>query len=75
MTTTMDEAETPGPRWCMRCRQRVRLEGPPDLIEQFRKAVHADTGDEEGPDGHLAAPVDIEPPLRAAGRQITGAAR
>jgi hypothetical protein len=51
----------------MRCRQPVRLEGPADLIDQYRKAVHAATGKEYGPGWHLAAPVDFEPPARAAG--------
>jgi hypothetical protein len=39
---------------CRRCFQRVAVEGDPE----WGRAVHAATGSELGPDGHLVAPVD-----------------
>jgi hypothetical protein len=44
--------------WCRRCGESVRLDGSPLVPEQMRKAVHAATGSETGPDGHVAAPTD-----------------
>jgi hypothetical protein len=55
--------------WCRRCGQRVVLATGGD--PEYSKAVHAVTGNERGnPDGHLAAPVDAEPPLWRAAREI-----
>jgi hypothetical protein len=42
----------PGP-WCRHCALPARVEGEPEL----GRAVHAGTGQELGPDGHLCAPV------------------
>ena len=44
---------------CRRCGELVRLEGSPLVPEQLRKAVHAATGIEAGPDGHPAAPIAV----------------
>lgn len=47
--------------WCRRCGKPVRLEGPEAAEDDFRKAVHAATGEELGADdGHLAAPAGRE---------------
>jgi len=50
--------------WCRRCGKRVTVTGDdPDLA----RAVHAGSGQEQGADGHLAAPVGFEPePWRTA---------
>lgn len=70
----MDEAPAPQAAgtqrtgyWCRRCEEPVLLSGP-EVIPEFRKAVHAGTGDEKGPghgaDGwHLASPVGENPLL------------
>lgn len=51
--------------WCRHCGQPVViLEKPP------RKAVHAGTGLEKAPDLHLAAPMDHEPSLWKAAREL-----
>lgn len=58
-------------QWCRRCGQPVRLAGGDRVEDEFRKAVHADTGQEGGrPDGHLAAPISYEPPLWRAARVL-----
>ena len=57
--------------WCRRCGQPVRLIGEEVVEDGFRKAVHAATGQERGPDTHLAAPVDYEPPLWKDARELT----
>jgi hypothetical protein len=68
----MTEAQAAG-WWCRRCGQPVRLEGGEAVEEGYRKAVHAATGLETGgPEGHLAAPVDHEPPLWKAARELAG---
>jgi len=57
--------------WCRRCGQPARRDGDADEDPLVRRAVHAATGDERGaPDGHLVAPVDFEPPLWRAAREI-----
>jgi hypothetical protein len=56
--------------WCRRCGQPVELLGG-DADPLLRRAVHAATGDERGgPEGHLAAPADFEPPLWRAAREL-----
>jgi hypothetical protein len=58
--------------WCRHCGQPVRIDGGDDKPIRLRKAVHAATGLERGlPEGHLAAPIDFEPPLWKAAREIT----
>lgn len=48
-------------RVCRKCRQPVRLEGGQDMEDEFRKAVHAATGEELCADGeNLAAPAGPE---------------
>jgi hypothetical protein len=56
--------------WCNRCGRPVELGGDENLPAPMRKAVHAATGAEKGDDGHLAAPVDREPPLWKAAREL-----
>jgi hypothetical protein len=63
----MGHAEVTG-WWCRHCGQPVRLEGAGE--PEMRKAVHAATGRERGPDTHLAAPQDTEPPLWASARRL-----
>ena len=48
-------------RRCRRCGKPVRLEGPETVDDEFRKAVHAGTGEEtcEGSED-LAAPAGPE---------------
>lgn len=66
------EDGTGAPLWCRRCGQPARRDGDGDEDPQLRRAVHAATGDERGgPEGHLVAPVDFEPPLWKAAREIT----
>ena len=54
--------------WCSVCRQPVRLRGP-GMAPEFRRAEHAETGDERGPGGpdgwHVAIPTTEDPELRA----------
>lgn len=45
-------------RWCRHCGERVTLLGQPGTDPSLRMAVHAATGGETGPDGHVAAPTD-----------------
>ncbi|MGH3250795.1 MAG: hypothetical protein ACRDOI_31955 [Trebonia sp.] len=53
--------------WCAGCGRQVTAASGPDL-----PAVHTATGLVHGePEGHLAEPVDREPPLWKAARQIT----
>jgi hypothetical protein len=54
--------------WCRRCGKPALLvgEGEPEL----RRAVHADSGREVGEDGHGVAPIDSEPPLWRAAREL-----
>jgi hypothetical protein len=56
--------------WCSRCGQPVKLADGDGIEDEYRKAVHAATGRETGPDGHLAAPVDHEPPLWKDAREL-----
>lgn len=42
--------------WCRACGQPARVEGDAEL----GRAVHARTGQETGPDGHLCAPIGFE---------------
>jgi hypothetical protein len=49
-------------RWCKRCGQPVELTGGALLEGEFRKAVHAATGQETGEYGHRVIPVPAEPP-------------
>jgi len=58
--------------WCRWCGKKVLLIGPADLHEQYRKAVHAATGFEQGGlDKHNAAPQNYEPPLWRSARILT----
>lgn len=52
--------------WCRTCDERVILYMAPGLPAHLARAVHAATGDELGPDGHLAAPVSTSPAQRAS---------
>ena len=60
----MDEQAAPAAGtslWCRYCDEPVMLLGQPgtdSLFPSLRKAVHAATGSETGPDGHVAAPMD-----------------
>lgn len=63
------QRETTG-QWCRHCGAPVLLVGGIAVPDQFRKAVHAATGRERAPDGHLAAPLDYEPPLWKAAREL-----
>jgi hypothetical protein len=56
--------------WCSRCGRPALLEGDDGAPGALRKAVHAATGAENGPDGHAAAPVGCEPPLWRAAREL-----
>jgi hypothetical protein len=56
-----------GQRWCRRCGKRVTLTGSDP---QFGKAVHTASERELGDDGHMVAPIDYEPPLWKAAREI-----
>jgi hypothetical protein len=48
-------------RWCRRCEEPVRLEGPEAAEDEYRKAVHVATGEEACADGGgLAAPAGPE---------------
>jgi hypothetical protein len=57
----MPQAQGTGRR-CLKCRQPVRLEGPEAAEDEYRKAVHAATGEEAcaGGSGDLAAPAGPE---------------
>jgi hypothetical protein len=46
--------------WCRKCEQPVTVTGDPWI----GKAVHTTTDAETGPDGHLAAPINLDPALR-----------
>jgi hypothetical protein len=60
MTTEANAGERRGPYWCRACGLPVTLLGSnPDPL--FRMAVHSATGQEMGPDTHLAAPIDQKP--------------
>ena len=61
--------------WCRHCGERVTLLGQPETDPWLQKAVHAVTGMEEGGDGHLAAPIDHEPPPLRSAREMEGAPR
>jgi hypothetical protein len=54
----MTQAETADLR-CKQCGQPVELTGGDGLPDEFREALHAVTGSEAGPDGHLAAPIAV----------------
>src|ERR1700678_2817482 len=57
--------------WCSRCGKPVRLGGDKTLPVTLRPAYHEATGSETGaPDGHLALPVEYEPPLWKAAREL-----
>lgn len=57
--------------WCRRCGKPVLVDDIGDGEPELRRAVHAATGDERGgPERHIAAPVDCEPPLWAAARVL-----
>jgi len=53
--------------WCRQCGKRVTISGGDPEIS---RAIHAATGRELGADGHLVAPIDHEPPLWKAAREI-----
>jgi hypothetical protein len=75
----MDERGAPqaarASRWCRHCGEAVTLLGQPGTGPFLRKAVHAATGREEGDDGHLAAPIDQQPPLPSSARGLEGVPR
>jgi len=54
----MAQAESTGLR-CRRCKEPARREGSLLLEDELRKTVHAVTGEELGPDGHLVAPIEL----------------
>jgi hypothetical protein len=54
--------------WCRWCGRQVTVTG---ADPQFAKAIHMKTGSETGPpDGHVAAPIDYEPPMWKAAREL-----
>lgn len=57
--------------WCRACGAAARIEGDAEM----GRAVHAVTGEELGPDGHLCAPVGFVLPsmLDAAARNRVAA--
>lgn len=55
-------------KWCRRCGADVITNGTSPLS----RAVHAATGDERGPDGHLVTPVSIDPALSATADRVEG---
>jgi hypothetical protein len=57
--------------WCRRCGRPVKLTGNAGTDAEYRKAVHAATGQEMGAYGHLATPVDCEPPHWKSCRILT----
>jgi hypothetical protein len=58
--------------WCRWCGKQVLLLGAEGMADEFRKAVHADTGLEIGDlDKHTAAPQNHEPPLCRSARLLT----
>lgn len=62
--------------WCRHCGQPARHVGGGGEVPENRRAVHALTGRERGDgDPHIAAPVNYEPPLWKAAREITAAYR
>jgi hypothetical protein len=56
--------------WCRRCHLPALVPGDPE----WGIAVHAGTGEEQGLDGHLCAPVDFETAGMRAGGRVTAAA-
>ena len=63
-----DTTQAGAQRWCRRCGKRVTVTGDDP---QLGNAAHTATGSETGPpDGHLAAPMDYEPPIWKAAREI-----
>ena len=55
--------------WCRRCGKPVRVIGGDD--PDLSRDVHAATGDERGgPERHIVAKVDCEPPLWRAAREL-----
>jgi hypothetical protein len=49
-------------RWCRVCGEPVTLLGAAAYQSpELSKAVHEATSRETGPDGHLAAPIDVNP--------------
>ena len=52
---------------CRSCRQPVTLAGSPVLAVSLRRALHTATLKERGPEGHLAAPIEPEIAVAAAG--------
>lgn len=58
--------------WCRWCGKAVRHLGADGLADEFRRAVHADTGLEIGDlDRHAAAPQNFEPPLWKSARILS----
>ena len=58
--------------WCRWCGKPVLLVGYEDTPVEFRRAVHAGTGQERsGMDRHVAAPQDHEPPVWRSARILT----
>ena len=53
--------------WCRTCGQPVALISDIILSPHLSKAVHTATGEEKGPDGHLAAPTWLEPAGHGSG--------
>ena len=52
--------------WCRRCGQPVTVTG----VSPMGRAVHSGTGGELGADGHLAAPITIDPAVSAAAGRV-----
>jgi hypothetical protein len=52
--------------WCRRCGLPVTVTGGSPM----GRAVHSGTGEELGADGHLAAPITIDPAVSAAARRV-----
>ncbi len=48
-------------QWSRVCGEPVTVTADPAIGHHLRKAVHAVTGLEDRPDGHLAAPIGMNP--------------
>ena len=58
-------------RWCRVCGESARQRIDPDVpYPRARSAVHAATGEEEGPDGYVLVLTDENPELRAIADKI-----
>lgn len=52
--------------WCRRCGVPVTVTG----VSPMGRAVHSGTGEELGADGHLTAPISVDPAVSAAAGRV-----